>query len=200
MKIRIRKVGTRIGKLTLIKDNVLKRNSRYFSKYKCDCGKTAIISKTSYAKSCGCLLHQPAHNRIHNLGEHRLYKVWLQIKQRCYNEDSPAYHNYGGRGIKMCVTWKNNFLPFYNWAIKHGYARKLVIDRKNVNGNYAGRNCRWVTYKESGRNRRDTLGNKKVKIVKQMLSAGIPHRKIAKNFGVTKSCITNINTGRSYRD
>jgi hypothetical protein len=37
--------------------------------------------------------------------------------QRCSNPENPDYKNYGGRGIKVCNEWKENFVNFYNWAI-----------------------------------------------------------------------------------
>ena len=40
----------------------------------------------------------------------RLYKIWSAMKQRCYYKNSIEYYNYGGRGIKVCEEWKNNFI------------------------------------------------------------------------------------------
>lgn len=37
------------------------------------------------------------------------------------------------------------------------YAPGLTLDRRNVNGNYHKRNCRWLTPSEQGMNTRNTL-------------------------------------------
>lgn len=77
------------------------------------------------------------------------------MKDRCYNRRCSNYKNYGGRGIKMCDEWLNDFMSFYNWAMSHGYIEGLTIDRIDVNGNYEPNNCRWVDMKQQQRNRTD---------------------------------------------
>ena len=37
---------------------------------------------------------------------------------RCYNKNSTKYYAYGARGINVCEEWKNDFLKFYDWAMK----------------------------------------------------------------------------------
>lgn len=89
--------------------------------------------------------------------ESRLYKIYHNMKNRCYNKNVPAYKNYGGRGIKICDEWLNNWWEFYNWAINNGYNDTLTIDRINVNGNYEPNNCRWVSDEEQAYNKRNTV-------------------------------------------
>lgn len=69
------------------------------------------------------------------------YNAWNSMNYRCYNKNSPAYKNYGGRGIKVCRKWRNNFAKFYS---DMGVCKKgLSLDRINNNGNYTDLNCRW---------------------------------------------------------
>ena len=94
----------------------------------------------------------------------RLYRIWANIKTRCYNSNIPNYKRYGGRGITMCAEWKDNFQNFYDWSMSHGYSDELTIDRIDNNGNYEPSNCRWVSVKEQNRNKRNvrfiTYGDK----------------------------------------
>lgn len=72
---------------------------------------------------------------------------------RCYREKDKRFNNYGGRGIKVCEEWKNNFNHFAEWAYKNGYNENLTLDRIDVNGDYEPSNCRWVTLKQQENNR-----------------------------------------------
>ena len=87
--------------------------------------------------------------------KHPLYKRYYSMKARCYNKNSQAYSNYGGRGIKICDEWLSDFMNFYNWAMENGYNEKLTLDRINNNGNYEPSNCRWITDYEQRFNKRN---------------------------------------------
>ncbi len=83
----------------------------------------------------------------------RLYHIWEDMKNRCYNAKNKRYHSYGGRGITVCDEWKNDFKVFYDWAHLNGYSAELTIDRIDVNGSYEPTNCKWSTQKQQGNNR-----------------------------------------------
>jgi hypothetical protein len=86
--------------------------------------------------------------------QHPLYQIWQGMKARCLNPKNLHYGSYGGRGIKICDTWINNFNQFVTdmGSRPQGYS----IDRIDNNGNYTPNNCKWSTKKEQQRNRRVT--------------------------------------------
>lgn len=59
----------------------------------------------------------------------RLYKIWSNMKSRCYNKNRSNYKYYGGKGIKICDEWLSAFVVFHDWAINNGYQENLTIDR-----------------------------------------------------------------------
>jgi hypothetical protein len=131
-------------------------NSKWLCR--CDCGNLKIAYgsdiKSGHTKSCGCL-----HTKHNKFGT-RLYNVWWSMKSRCYYKNQKCYKNYGGRGIKVCNEWKDNFENFYNWAINNGYKEdakygECMLDRVDVNKDYCPLNCRFVDMKTQQNNRRN---------------------------------------------
>lgn len=89
----------------------------------------------------------------------RLYKIWVGIKQRCYNPNCRIYYKYGAKGIIMSNDWLS-FENFKAWAEKAGYKENLTIDRIDSNGVYAPENCRWATYEQQNTHLRMLSTNK----------------------------------------
>ena len=81
------------------------------------------------------------------------------MKRRCYCSSSTNYKYYGGRGIEVCSEWKNSYSNFKQWALENGFEENkgLTLDRIDFNGNYCPENCRWITFKEQQRNKRNNL-------------------------------------------
>ena len=92
-----------------------------------------------------------------NVKSKRLYSIWINIKTRCCNPKTRVYKHYGGRGLKVCDEWQNNFQEFYYWAINNGYKDDLSIDRINVNGDYTPDNCRWADDFQQARNKTNNI-------------------------------------------
>lgn len=79
--------------------------------------------------------------------------AWSHMKQRCFNPNNKRYKDYGGRGIKVCDEWVNDFKSFYNY-IGERPSSNHSLDRIDNNGNYEPGNVRWSTYEEQNNNRR----------------------------------------------
>ena len=152
-------IGKKFGLLTVLKE-VEERNTRGLVCYfcKCDCGNKIVVCGRDMTRghtlSCGCLHKEYARKRFLKHGGHgeRLYSIWKGMHSRCSAKDTPYYKHYGGKGVKVCDAW-NEYLPFKEWALSHGYAETLTLDRIDVNGDYCPQNCRWLTMKEQGNNR-----------------------------------------------
>jgi hypothetical protein len=74
---------------------------------------------------------------------------------RCTNPEHENFKNYGGRGIKVCDEWRNNFSQFL--ADMGERPEGKTLDRKDVNGDYCAINCRWSTETEQKANTRAKL-------------------------------------------
>lgn len=172
--------GDRFGKLVVLEKTDKRLNRSVVYKCKCDCGN--IIETTStrlthgFTKSCGCYQKERASkcNKTHGMSKTKLFMVWQDMIKRCDYSKHHAYKYYGGRGIRVCDEWKNDFVEFYNWSMNNSYREGLTIDRIDNDGNYEPTNCRWVTMKIQCKNKRHgdmTLSNnpKAKKVVKLSL-------------------------------
>lgn len=155
--------GDKFGSLTVIKE--VEPMACSWHKYllrmvlcKCECGKETTARLTfltsGHTKSCGCLKFGPS-KLTHGGARTRLYSIWRGMKDRCFNENTFSYKNYGAMGVSVCDEWLD-FEPFKDWALGNGYKDSLTIERKDTTGNYEPNNCTWIPKSLQSRNRRDT--------------------------------------------
>jgi len=74
--------------------------------------------------------------------------------KRGYYPKIHKHEYYGGRGIRVCSWWRNDFVNFEKWALENGYDDMLTIDRIDGDGDYCPENCQWLTWDENRKKRR----------------------------------------------
>lgn len=153
-------IGKKFGKLTVLEEADQRKDRRIVYKCKCDCGNVSYVIgknlRNGTTKSCGCLRHE-SYNTKHGKRNTTLYGVWCGMRYRCTNKNRFDYKDYGGRGIKVCDEWRNDFQTFYDWAMLNGYKKGLEVDRINVDGNYEPNNCRLITHSDNCNNKRNNV-------------------------------------------
>lgn len=149
--------GQRFGRLVAVKNTGIDGHGRSVWACKCDCGADAFVAASVLRrtqKSCGCLVREKATK--HGGSSHPLYKTWAAMIERCESPNNKSYHSYGGRGIKVCKRWRDNF---GDWLLDMGErpSPKHSIDRIDPNGDYEPSNCRRSTSLGQQRNRRNNI-------------------------------------------
>lgn len=132
----------------------------------CHCGTSYVTYlgrlRAGLVQSCGCLRRETARRTpvmtasIHGLAGHPLYNTWRGILDRCENPACARYHDYGGRGIKVCERWHDVRLfiediertigPRPEGLTASGKRALYSLDRVRNEGNYELGNVRWVTW------------------------------------------------------
>lgn len=179
-------LGSRFGRLTVIRYAGTNKWGTRMWECLCDCGKTVLRPSgrlnNEAVRSCGCYQRDllSAQRAIHKESHTRLHNIWLGMQNRCNNPRSPGYRLWGGKGVRVCEEW-SEYVSFRDWALSSGYAENLSIDRIDVNGNYEPLNCRWATGKEQNNNRGEynrvlEFGGKRRTLAEWADELGINHK------------------------
>lgn len=97
------------------------------------------------------------------------YERWWSMIDRCENPASPAYKNYGARGIKVCSRWRGEN-GLYHYIQDMGMPSKgQSLDRINNDLGYSPENCRWASRYEQRQNQR--------RVASRSLPSGVSYRK-----------------------
>lgn len=152
--------GNKYGRLLVVSRSANTCDKKATWLCRCDCGKTTIVIachlKSGNTKSCGChnleTMSKNGKNRTtHGMRYTPEYRVWINMKGRCFDPKDKGYRRYGARGITVCKRW----MKFENFIADMGLrpSPKHSIDRQDNNKNYTQSNCRWVTSRVQQNNR-----------------------------------------------
>ncbi len=126
----------------------------------CDCGDRKVY-RTSQLRhdkciSCGCRIQLVTHGYSNTPTRHS----YAAMMRRCLDPRDKSYPDYGGRGITVCKRWQGP-KGFLNFIADMGERPpSKTIDRRDVNGNYEPKNCRWATDHMQRMNKRNSKANK----------------------------------------
>lgn len=112
----------------------------------------------------------------------RLYKIWLGLKHRRYENYNP----------KVCDEWKD-FSVFRELALSNGYSDNLTIDRIDNKGDYEPTNCQWITIEENAGKDKLLFTNEQGKeLFLERKDLKITQREMAKKLGVSRNTIQRL--------
>jgi hypothetical protein len=196
----IDRTGHRVGRLAVLSradDQVTAGDKRYVRWLcRCDCGAEVKVMSghlnEANTTSCGCALRDILIDRNAKHGgtgtpEH---EVWRGIKERCSDQKSAAFKDYGGRGITLCERWQDFQLFLADMGPRPSADHS--IDREDVNGHYEPGNCRWATPTEQSRNRRNN-------IVVKINGQSMPLSQAVETLGGDKLAYKNVHKRMKYR-
>lgn len=172
------KPGMKFGKLTTVARSGSTRFKKAIWFCRCDCGKTTnsiagnLVSGRS--KSCGCVsvlktIKRNKESAKHGMGGTPEYNVWCGMLSRCNDPKDISFHNYGGRGVKVChfiSSHPKHLFEIVGNRPPFKKPRHYSIDRIKNDGHYSCGKCkqciengwkmnlRWLTQKEQCRNTR----------------------------------------------
>ena len=145
------------GKLTVVRSYKVQvgKYDRLYCDCVCTCGKTRTVrldrligGKAIMCKVCAGK-ERAKKNTKHGMCGTRQHRIWVDMKQRCYNKKNTAYMYYGAKGVTICDEWMNSFLSFNQWLSENGYNDKMTVDRINPDEMYCPKNCRLITQSEN---------------------------------------------------
>lgn len=206
--------GTRYALLTVIKASDRTTDKEVYWDCLCRCGKLDLVTVlhadlvSGRITSCGCRSTIIGQGQVtHGLSYSRLYRIWLNMKDRCNNEKAINYRKYGGRGIKYHSDFES-FVGFLA-SLPEGYDKGLQLDRIDNDKNYEPGNLRWSTPKANSRNKSnntylvDPFDNERLAMVAMAEKYSLPYQtlidRIKYGWELKKALTTKVRSWKNKR-
>ncbi len=172
------RTGEQYGSWTVLRFSH-RQESQYYWVCRCECGAEKLVSmnrlRASRSRQCGSCANRIDDRTSVLLSEYQTYHNMLD---RCYNPRYKQYHLYGGRGIKVCLEWRNDFAVFLADMGRRPSPKHSIDRYPDQNGDYEPGNCRWATWIQQNRNRRNnhqiTFREKTMCLTEWAQEIGIP--------------------------
>ena len=90
----------------------------------------------------------------------KMYALWYNINDRCYNKNHKRYTQYGGVGVRVCDKWRtfDGFLEEVDlvdgFSLEKFLNGELALDKdsKDINNKiYCLEKCRFITKEENNK-------------------------------------------------
>lgn len=169
MSLLIDMTGRVFGRLTVIEMAGESRRQKTW-RCRCVCGREKVVLggnlRSGITTSCGCRQRETLTsnrrkgNKKHGMYGSPEYRVWRAMISRCHDSNTNQYHNYGGRGIHVCDSWRSSFSAFIaDMGLRP--SADMTIERLNNSEGYSKDNCVWDSKITQGRNKRN---NRKITV------------------------------------
>jgi hypothetical protein len=194
------KIGMRFGRL-IVTAPELPRGGRTMFRCVCDCGAERVVRsvhlRSGHTASCGC--GREKHGHTSNGKTSRAYLAWTNMRQRCENERSPEYPNYGARGVVVCERWRASFQNFLSDVGEP--SEGLSLDRIDNSRGYEPGNVRWATAAKQSQNRRVVrITCDLVNEIRGRSEHGEGPVSIARRMGISYPTVSGVIHRRTWRD
>lgn len=94
--------------------------------------------------------------KTHGMSKSPEFRAWQSMIQRCHNPRQERFKDWGGRGIGVCIAWRESFSTFLrDVGTRPSSAHQL--DRINNALGYKPGNVRWATRAEQQANTRKNV-------------------------------------------